>query len=159
MGQNNFAGNVLQVLLGWIQSLFNGIWSLFSGGSGGSLLKWLSGQWISLLIFFLAAGIILDVVVYLLRWKPYWWWFRKKRLVIDDEILERKKPSSKRPSKNSAYRREPSTYIPKRKNRLSDEDFFQDEDSVFSVKTKKKKDVFDVNRTKSVQTSRRTARR
>lgn len=158
MGQNNIAANILQALLGWIQSLFNGIWALFSGGSGGSLLKWLSERWLSLLVFFIAIGVIMDIFIYLVRWKPYWWWFRKKRLVIDDEILE-KKGSTKAPKPVRKSTKKPSTYIPKRISSASDEDLFFEDESIFDVKPKKKKDVFEVGRKSAAASTRRTARR
>ena len=156
MGQNNIAGSILQSLLGWVQALFNGVWSLFSGGSGGSLLKWLSANWLSMLVFFLALGVCLDVVIYLIRWRPFWGWFRKKRLVIDDEIFDTKRSSTRKPSSRSASTRKPSTYIPKR---ISKYDDFDEEDDVFEVKKRKKKDVFEVDHMSGTHTARRTSRR
>ena len=58
MTNNGFAADFLQILLGWLQSLFNGIWALFSGGSGGSVLRWLSENWLSLLLALLIFGFL-----------------------------------------------------------------------------------------------------
>lgn len=97
----------------------NGVWSLFTGSSGGSLLSWLSGSWKSLLVVLLTIGVVTDVIVYLLRWRPFWWWFRKKRMVVDDAILEPNEPlpSARRPA--PARRVQPSTRIPRPGERRS----------------------------------------
>jgi len=139
MGQNSFAENVLQLLLGWLQSLMSGVWSLFSGGSGGIMIRWLSENWLSLLLLFLAAGVILDAVVYLFRWRPFWWWFRKKRMIVDDSLLEDDEDDVFSVRKRTpSPKRKPSTIVPRRresekakKNRM-----FM-EDDLFSVKETK----------------------
>lgn len=116
MGHDQFAGNVLEIMLSWFRALMNGVWSLFTGSSGGSLLSWLSGSWKSLLVVLLTIGVVTDVIVYLLRWRPFWWWFRKKRMVVDDAILEPNEPlpSARRPA--PARRVQPSTRIPRRES-------------------------------------------
>ena len=132
MGEGTFAENALEALLGWFESLINGVWSLFSGASGGSLLRWLASNWLSLLIVFMAIGVAMDILIYLFRWRPFWWWFRKKRFIVDDRFL-----SSKRPSARPV---DPSTRIPKRfsqENEEKDDEMFM-EPTLFDVKTPKK---------------------
>lgn len=143
MGQNNFAGNVLQLLLSWLQSLMSGVWSLFSGAGGGSVLRWFSENWLSLLIVFMVIGIALDVLVYLFRWRPFWWWFRKKRLVVDDMILE-DEPFAEAPRRAHAPPRpaQPSTYVPRRQTAArSDDDLFMDA-PLFDVKTSERDSLY-----------------
>ena len=141
MTNNGFAADFLQVLLGWLQSLFNGVWALFSGGSGGSVLRWFSENWISLLIVLLVFGIVTDIVVYLIRWRPFWWWFRKKRMVIDDEVYDDYLGVKVNKTKDGKYV-VPSTIV--KRNRKREEDDFEDED-IFEVKKKKKSiDPFEV---------------
>ncbi len=130
MTNNGFAADFLQVLLGWLQSLFNGVWALFSGGSGGSVLRWFSENWISLLIVLLVFGIVTDIVVYLIRWRPFWWWFRKKRMVIDDEVYDDYLGVKVNKTKDGKYV-VPSTIV--KRNRKREEDDFEDED-IFEVK-------------------------
>lgn len=141
MTNNGFAADFLQVLLGWLQSLFNGVWALFSGGSGGSVLRWFSENWLSLLIVLLVFGIVTDIVVYLIRWRPFWWWFRKKRMVIDDEVYDDYLGVKVNKTKDGKYV-VPSTIV--KRNRKREEDDFEDED-IFEVKKKKKSiDPFEV---------------
>ncbi|MBQ1255955.1 MAG: hypothetical protein IIX93_01605 [Clostridia bacterium] len=144
MTNNGFAADFLQILLGWLQSLFNGIWALFSGGSGGSVLRWLSENWLSLLLALLIFGIVTDTVVYLIRWRPFWWWFRKKRMVIDDEVYDdylHVKVSKRKDEKYVV----PSTIV--KRTRKTDDSF--DDEDIFEVKSKKKKrDPFEVQPTR-----------
>ena len=114
MGHDQFAGNVLEIMLSWFRALMSGVWSLFTGSSGGSLLSWLSGSWKSLLVILLTIGVVMDVIVYLLRWRPFWWWFRKKRMVVDDAILEPNAPLPSSRRQAPARRVQPSTRIPRR---------------------------------------------
>ncbi len=147
MGHNQFAGDVLEIMLSWFRALMNGVWSLFTGSGGGSLLSWLSGSWKSLLVILLTIGVVMDVVVYLLRWRPFWWWFRKKRMVVDDAILEPSAPlpSARRPS--PSRRVQPSTRIPRREGDVrrepedeSEDDLFM-EPSLFDVKPSRQTDA------------------
>lgn len=100
-----FTTGFIKSLMGWLQSLINSLIGLIGGSEGGSLLTWLAAHWKGLLIFLILAGCAVNVVVYLVRWRPQWWWFAKKRMVIDDTILE---PKKKRP----APRVKPSSIVP-----------------------------------------------
>ncbi len=140
MTNNGFAADFLQILLGWLQSLFNGVWALFSGGSGGSVLRWFAENWLSLLVALLVFGIVTDVIVYLIRWRPFWWWFRKKRMVIDDEVYDNYLGVKVNKTKDGKYV-VPSTIV--KRNRKREEDDFEDED-IFEVKKKKSRDPFEV---------------
>lgn len=78
---------VMNVMFGWLKGVANWILGLFNlAGSGGfSPLAWLSENWLQLLIVLLVAGVVIDVIVWLLRWRPHWVWFNKKRIVINDD--------------------------------------------------------------------------
>lgn len=125
MTQNSFAANALEALLSWFESLVNSVWTLLSGSNGGTLLRWISKNWIPLLLFFLIVGVVMDVFIYLLRWRPFWYWFRKKRMVVDDRALE--------PRRSGAKAR-PSTYVPVQNRRYGDgedDDVFGEEKQLF----------------------------
>lgn len=78
---------VMNVMLGWLKRLASWVLGLFhlAGSSGFSPLKWLSEHWLGMLIVLLVAGVVIDFLVWILRWRPYWIWFNKKRIVIDDD--------------------------------------------------------------------------
>lgn len=78
---------VMNVMLGWLKGVANWILGLFdlAGSSGFSPLGWLAENWLQILIVLLIAGVVMDVLVWLLRWRPHWVWFNKKRIVINDD--------------------------------------------------------------------------
>ncbi len=93
MGQSGFADNFIKGMLGWIRGLASSIAKMFqstgSGSSSGtSLINWFGQNWLWLLLSLIVLGIVVDWVVWMLRWRPYWLWFRKRRIVLDDDIDE-----------------------------------------------------------------------
>ena len=84
---SGYSNAIVDLMLGWLKGLANWVLRLFNlaGGTGGSPLLWLSRNWSKLLVFFLALGIILDIVIWLIRWRPYWVWFRKERVIVNDD--------------------------------------------------------------------------
>lgn len=90
MTQTGYANAVVNVMLGWLKGLANWVLKLFNlAGSGGNPLLWLSENWLILLIVLLAAGVFIDWLVWMIRWRPYWVWFKKKRIIVNDERLLR----------------------------------------------------------------------
>ena len=82
---NGFANSVLSLLLGWIRTLISNIWTVLNSEDGGFLYRFLSANWLTLVILICAAGIAVDVIVYFIRWRPHYVWqsrwrrLRKKR--------------------------------------------------------------------------------
>lgn len=89
MAANSFADTVVNGMLSWLKGFANWVLRLFDlAGSGGvSPLEWLSGHWLQLLVVLLIIGVAADIIVWLVRWRPYWVWFRKKRIVVDDKAF------------------------------------------------------------------------
>lgn len=86
MTQTGYANAVVNIMLGWLKGLANWVLKLFNlAGSGGNPLMWLSENWLKLLIVLLVAGVVLDWLVWMIRWRPYWVWFKKKRIIVNDE--------------------------------------------------------------------------
>ena len=84
---SHYSNAIVDLMLGWLRGFANWVLRLFNlaGGAGGSPLLWLSQNWLKLLIFFLLLGVVLDRLVWLIRWRPYWVWFRKERVIVNDE--------------------------------------------------------------------------
>ena len=100
---NDFFGNkLIEVLLSWFQYLVNSIVALLSGSEGGGFIKWLSNSWLGILFVLLICGSVINVSVYVIRWRPHWWWFAKKRMVVDDALVERKKKPAPKARTQSA---------------------------------------------------------
>ena len=84
---SGYSNAIVDLMLGWLKGLANWVLRLFNlaGRVNTSPLLWLSHNWLKLLIFFLALGLILDGLIWLIRWRPYWVWFRKERVIVNDD--------------------------------------------------------------------------
>lgn len=84
---SGYSNAIVDLMLGWLKGLANWVLRLFNlaGSASGSPLLWLSRNWLKLLIFFLVLGLVLDRLVWLIRWRPYWVWFRKERVIVNDD--------------------------------------------------------------------------
>ena len=82
-----YSNAFVDLMLGWLKGLASWVLRLFNlaGSAAGSPLVWLSQNWLKLLIFFLVLGVVIDRLVWLIRWRPYWVWFRKERVIVNDE--------------------------------------------------------------------------
>lgn len=87
MTQNGYSDTIVNAMLSWLKGAANWVLRLFdlSGSGGISPLEWLSRNWLKTLIVLVVVGVVLDRVIWFIRWRPYWVWFNKKRLVIDDD--------------------------------------------------------------------------
>lgn len=84
---SGYSNAIVDLMLGWLKGLANWVLRLFNlaGSVSTSPLLWLSQNWLKLLIFFLALGIVIDRLIWLIRWRPYWVWFRKERVIVNDD--------------------------------------------------------------------------
>ena len=62
--------SVLTLLLGWMRGVASSIWKLINGESEGGFWAMLSENWKGILLILCLAGILIDLAVYLLRWRP-----------------------------------------------------------------------------------------
>ena len=87
MTQSAYANSIVNIMLGWLKGFAGWVLKLFDlAGSGGvSPLAWLSDNWLKLLIVLIVLGVIIDWLVWMMRWRPYWVWFRRKRILIEDD--------------------------------------------------------------------------
>jgi len=78
----SFANSVFSVLLGWIRAAVNQLWRMLDSDEGGGMLAWIGENWLTLTVVLCAVGLIVDGVVYVLRWRPFQVWasfFRRLR--------------------------------------------------------------------------------
>lgn len=77
---SSFSDSILELLLSWVRGIFVDVWNIFSGNSG-SFFTWVGKHWLSLICILLIGGITIDLIIYILRWRPQRVWFsRFKRL-------------------------------------------------------------------------------
>ena len=101
----------LEWLLSYYQDTVEGIITMLSSGQTDGALMWLMKSWKSLFIALIVCGIILNIVIFVARWKPYWWWFAKKRMIVNDELLNKRKKSKKNTTSHKRPARTPSTIV------------------------------------------------
>lgn len=89
------ADSLFNVLMSWVRALVNSIWALFTTDHM-TLLEFLGKNWVMLVVIMLAAGLVMDWLVWLVRWKPYHLWARRVRRFLhlpspeEEEEEERK---------------------------------------------------------------------
>ncbi len=87
MTMSGYSSAIVDVMLGWLKGLANWVLRLFNlaGSVTASPLLWLSKNWSKLLIIFLVLGVVVDLLIWLIRWRPYWVWFKKERVIVNDD--------------------------------------------------------------------------
>lgn len=72
MGQ--FANTLFGVLLGWTRSAAAALWGLVTNADADMWLQWLLDHWLSLTLMLCIGGMVIDGIVYIIRWQPYRVW-------------------------------------------------------------------------------------
>ena len=85
MVQGGYSKTIVNVMLGWLKGLASWVLRLFNLSGGISPLRFLANNWLRLLVLLLVLGMAVDLVIWLIRWRPHWVWFRKKRVIINDK--------------------------------------------------------------------------
>lgn len=88
MGQ--FAATLFRVLLGWVQNAAAWLWSLFTNKDTGVWMDWIQENWLPLTLLLCLLGVLVDFLVYLLRWQPYRVWGSYLRRRKERETAEAK---------------------------------------------------------------------
>ena len=116
MTQTGYSNAIVNAMLGWLKGLAGWVLKLFNLSAGFSPLEFLANNWLKLLVFLLILGVAVDLLVWLIRWRPHWVWFGRKRVIINDKNFfaqekyidddddwdfepRRKSPQSGRPAK------------------------------------------------------------
>lgn len=70
----NLANTLFSTLLGWLRGAASWLWSFMSDPGRGGFVVWMAENWLVLVILLCAVCILIDVIVYMLRWQPYKVW-------------------------------------------------------------------------------------
>ncbi len=70
----SFINALFNFLLGWIRGTTQWLWSMVTSDSRGGLLGWAMRNWLPLVILLCIFGVVMDFLVYLIRWQPYRVW-------------------------------------------------------------------------------------
>ncbi|HSK68270.1 MAG TPA: hypothetical protein VLA21_03335, partial [Candidatus Limnocylindria bacterium] len=70
---NVIADRLFALLLGWTKTLFNGLWNLLGNRDSGAI-GFIQRFWLPLILILMAVGVVMDYVIWLIRWRPYFVW-------------------------------------------------------------------------------------
>lgn len=78
MGQ--FAGSLFRLLLGWVKTAAAWLWGLINNADTSAWLRWLVDNWLPIVLALCIGGVVVDFIIYLIRWQPYrvWGLFRRR---------------------------------------------------------------------------------
>lgn len=85
--------SLFNVLMSWVRALVSAIWALFSSDHT-TVLEFLGKNWLGLALLIVAAGLVIDWIIWLIRWQPYHIWARRARRLLriadpeEDEPLD-----------------------------------------------------------------------
>ena len=81
------ADSLFNVLMSWVRARVNSLWALFSA-EGTTALEFLSKNWLMIAVVMIAAGLVIDWIIWLLRWQPYHLWAQRVRRLLRMEEPE-----------------------------------------------------------------------
>ena len=100
------ADSLFTLLMGWVRALVSGIWALFSADHT-TILEFLGKHWLSIAGVLIAAGLVIDWLVWLVRWQPYHLWARRVRRLLHLPEPEEEEEIPVRPARKPAAAKTP----------------------------------------------------
>ena len=79
--------SLFTVLMSWVRGLVNALWALFSSDHT-TTLEFLGKHWLLIAAVLIAAGLVIDWIIWLLRWQPYHLWAQRARRLLHIEEPE-----------------------------------------------------------------------
>ena len=70
----SFANSAFHLLMGWLRAAAQAVWGLISGRDSGSFIDWFSDNWLALAVGICVVCTVIDVLIHLIRWRPYKVW-------------------------------------------------------------------------------------
>ena len=97
------ADSLFTVLMGWVRALVSAFWALFSS-EDTTILEFLGRNWLIIAVVLIAAGLVIDWLIWLIRWQPYHLWAqRARRLLRIEEPEEEEEVLRARPAVTSRH--------------------------------------------------------
>ena len=90
------ADSLFNALMSWVRALVNALWALLSADRT-TALEFLGKNWMAIAAVLIICGLVIDWIVWLIRWQPYHLWARRirKLLRLDEPEDEMKKEKRK----------------------------------------------------------------
>ena len=105
------ADSLFNVLMSWVRALVNSLWALFTTDHT-TVLEFLGKNWIWIVAVILAAGLVIDWLVWLIRWQPYHLWAKRARRFLRMPEPEEEESPKKRAEGGEETRKMPAAYEP-----------------------------------------------
>ena len=83
-----FADSLFTVLMSWVRGLVNAIWALFNSDHT-TMLEFFGKNWLIIAVVIIGAGLVIDWIIWLLRWQPYHLWAQRARRLLRMEEPEK----------------------------------------------------------------------
>ena len=118
----SLANSIFRLMLGWIQGIVAAVWSAFTTEKGGSVFAWFGKHWIPIAIVLCVIGLVSDLCVYLVRWKPFRRWFGFLRRDREEEKETRIRTVARKETEPVPVREEAAEQpaMPRRRRRMTD---------------------------------------
>ena len=118
----SLADSLFRLMLGWLQGIVAALWSAFTTEKGGSVFAWFGRYWIPLAIVLCVIGLVSDLCVYLVRWKPFRRWFGFLRHDREEEKETRIRTVARKETEPVPVREEAAKQSaqPRHKRRMTD---------------------------------------
>ncbi len=69
-----FTQSILNVLLSWLRTAITGLWDVVNSTDTQQSLEWLGQHWMIPVLLIIVAGVVIDYLVWLIRWRPFYVW-------------------------------------------------------------------------------------
>ena len=91
MENSVFAQNLIELMLSWMRLIALWVWNFFQADMADGFLSWFADHWKSLALFVIIVGLVMDWLIWMIRWRPYWLWLRKRQIVYEEVPVTEKK--------------------------------------------------------------------
>ena len=96
MANSEFTQKIVEVLLSWMRLVTSWVWNFFQADMGGGFLSWFADNWRHIALTLIIVGLVVDWLIWMIRWRPYWLWLRKRQIIYEEvETPGRRKPEEK----------------------------------------------------------------
>lgn len=103
---NGLSNAILTMLLSWLRSIVNRVWSIINSETGSHFFSFLTENWLTILLVLGAGGFLLDKVIYLIRWRPFS--VRRRRREQLAQMEEEVSPWPEQPAYNPYAKPQPA---------------------------------------------------
>ena len=84
MANSEFTQKIVELLLSWMRLVTGWVWNFFQADMAGGFLAWFADNWMRIALALIIGGLIVDWLIWMIRWRPYWLWLRKRQIIYEE---------------------------------------------------------------------------